>query len=113
MTQGYLHRRYQTWRRLLHPEDHLRAGPVLLELVVIALGRGEHVHDHAPEVDQHPVALGRALAAEWLDALVAQRLEDAVRDRGDLPLRAAGADDERVRDRRELAEVEEHDVGRL
>ena len=70
MTQGYLHRRYQTWRRLLHAEDHLRAGPVLLELVVVAFGRREHVDDHAAEVHEHPVALGRSLAAEGLDALV-------------------------------------------
>ena len=48
-----------------------------------------------------------------LDALVAQRLDDAVRDRADLALRAARADDERVGERRELAEVEQHDVGRL
>ena len=55
----------------------------------------------------------RPLAADGPDALVAERLDDAVRDGPDLPLRAARADDERVGEGRELAEVEQDDVGRL
>ena len=44
---------------LLNAEDRLRLGPVLLEAVVVALGRREDVDDHRPEVDQDPVR-GRA-----------------------------------------------------
>src|SRR4051794_8241714 len=88
-------------RALLDPEDRLRTRPVLLELVVVALRRREHVDDDRLEVHEHPVRLRRALATDRLHALVAQGLEDAVGDRADLALGPAGADHERVRERRE------------
>ena len=98
---------------LLDPEHGPRPGPVLLQLVVVALRRREHVHDHGPVVDQHPVGRRRPLAPDRLDALVAQALDDPVGDGRDLPLRTARADHEGVGERRELAEVEQHDVGGL
>src|SRR6478735_9452563 len=111
MTQRYRSSPYP--RALLDAEDRLRARPVLLELVVVALRGREHVHDDGPEVHEDPVRFRGPLAADRLDALVAKRLEDAVGDRADLPLRPAGADDEGVSQGRELAQVEEHDVGGL
>ena len=56
----------------LHAEDRLRLGPVLLELVVVALGRREDVDDDRPEVEQDPVRRRRPLAPDRLDLLVAQ-----------------------------------------
>src|SRR5918993_469312 len=98
---------------LLHAQDGASLRPVALELVVVALGRGEHVDDHAAVVEQDPVRLRGPLATERPDTLVAERPHDAVRDGADLALRATRADDERVGEGRELAQVEEHDVGRL
>ena len=54
---------------LLDAQDGLRLGPVLLELVEVALGRREDVDDHPAEVEQDPVRRGDALAADRPDAL--------------------------------------------
>ena len=57
---------------LLDAQDRPRPGPVPLELVVVTLGRREHVDDHRPEVEQHPVRCGRPLTPDRADALLAQ-----------------------------------------
>jgi hypothetical protein len=59
------------------------------------------------------VRVGAALAPDRPDALVAQLLGDAVADGAELALRAAGADDEVVRHRSQLRDVEQDDVGGL
>ena len=87
--------------RLLDAQDGLRLGPVLLEPVVVALGRREDVDDDRPEVEQDPVRRRRPLATDRLGLLVAQRADDAVRDGVELALRPARADDEVVGERRQ------------
>ena len=54
-----------------------------------------------------------ALAPDRLRPLVAQAADDAARDRLELPLRPARADDEVVGHRRQASEVEQDDVGGL
>src|SRR4029079_10372016 len=73
---------------LLDPEDGLGLGPVLLETVIVALGRREDVHDDRAVVEQYPMRCGRALTPDGADLLVPKRLDDAVRDRVELALRA-------------------------
>ena len=99
--------------RLLNSQHRPGLGPVALELVVVALGWGEDVDDDRAEVEQRPVRIGAALTPDWPHALVAQPLGDAVADRAKLAFRAAGADDEVVRHRRELRDVEQNDVRSL
>ena len=94
-------------------EDRLGLGPVLLEPVVLALRRREDVDDHRPEVDQDPVRRRRPFAPDRLGLLVAQAADDPVRDRLELPLRPARADDEVVGHRGQAGEIEQDDVGRL
>src|SRR6188474_1701425 len=86
---------------LLHPKDRPGLGPVLLEAVIVAFWGREDVDDDRPEVDEDPVRRGRALASDRLLLLVAQRGDDAVGDRIELPFGAAGADHEVVRQRRQ------------
>ena len=55
---------------LLDPEDRLRLGPVLLELVEIALRGREHVDDDRPVVQEDPVGGGQPLPADRLQPLI-------------------------------------------
>src|SRR5919204_1524042 len=98
---------------LLDAKDRLRLGPAALELVVVALRRREHVDDDRTKVEQDPVRLGRPLPGDRPNAIAPEQLQDAVGDGIDLALRAAGADDEVVGEGGQLAELEQHDVGRL
>src|SRR5262245_55598946 len=98
---------------LLHAEDRLCFGPVLLEGVVVALGRREDVDDHRSVVEQDPVRGRCALASDRPELLVPQATDDAVGDGVELPLRPARADDEVVGQRRQRIELEQDDVGRL
>ena len=59
----------------------------------------------APKSMQHPVRVGRALAPDRLDALVAQPCGDAVDDGAQLALGRSGADDEVVGQRRSAAPI--------
>src|SRR5215213_9224116 len=86
---------------------------MLFEAVVLAFGWREDVDDDRPEVDQDPVRGRRPLPADRLRALIPQAADDAARDRLELPFGAAGADHEVVGHRRQLAEVEQDDVGGL
>src|SRR5438128_1604216 len=98
---------------LLDAEDRPRLGPVLLELVEVALERREDVDDDRAEVDEDPVGGRLAFATDRPDAPLAEGLEDPVGDGTQLALGTAGADDEVVGDGREPGKVEEDDVGGL
>src|SRR6188508_3227019 len=84
--------------------------PELLEPVELADARQHHVHDEVLQVDEHPFALALALDAIGAVAGLAAALDQAVRDRLDVPVGVAGRDDHRVGDVRELAHVEHLDV---
>src|SRR5690349_18396488 len=68
-------------RRILRPQP--------FEVVEFANLRPEYVHDHVAGIDQHPVAVGRALDMEILDSGFLQGLGDIFRDRTDVPVGAA------------------------
>src|SRR5664280_3686441 len=73
--------------RLLDLQYRLGVGPVLLELVVVALGYGEDVDDHHAEVEESPVRVRPAFAPDRPHPLVAQPIGDAVGDGAQLALR--------------------------
>ena len=70
----------------------------------------ERVHDHVAEVDEDPPAFAVALDADRRAPGGFRALDDAIGDRLDLPLSAAAAQDEEVRDRRDLGHVHDEDV---
>src|SRR5205823_6613082 len=99
---------------LLDAHDRGRVGPQLLELIILALGRGEDVDHNVAIVEKHPARAGCPLAAGGPPVgLVAQVVDDRVLNGGDLPLAGAAADHEVVSQERYLAEIEQYDVTRL
>ena len=72
--------------RLLNANYRLCLGPEPLQLVVVALGRGEDVDDHRAEIQERPVGAGSALPADRSNPLVSELLADAVGNRAQLPL---------------------------
>jgi hypothetical protein len=71
------------------------------------------VDDDVAEILEDPVPVVDALEPELADAELPEGLPELLRDGARLPLVRGGADDEVVRDRGQLADVEEDDVGRL
>jgi hypothetical protein len=69
------------------------------------------VDDHVAEVLEDPAPVVEALDPELPDAEFFKDLAQLFRDRARLPLVRGGADDEVVRDRGQLADVEDDDVG--
>ena len=55
---------------------------------------GEHVHDQAAEIEQHPVAAGFAFAVQQAGADPLQAFFDFVADGFDLPRAESGAEQE-------------------
>src|SRR5450759_5604667 len=72
--------------RLLNLQHRLGIGPVLLKLIVVALGYGEDVDDDHAEVEQRPVRVGPALAPNRPYAFTSQLVGDAVGDGAQLAL---------------------------
>src|SRR5687768_8741346 len=71
-------------RCVLGPVDARGVAPQSLEVVVLALLVGEHVHHDVDVVQEDPAPLGLALAADRLAAELAKRLLDLLDDRSDL-----------------------------
>ena len=77
------------------------------EVVVLARGVQEHVHDEVAVVEQRPLAArARGLGADRAQALVLEPALDAVRDRVDLAIAASGQHELVVAERAQLAHVE-------
>lgn len=69
------------------------------------------MHDEIPVVDQRPPPVAQSFHAQRAGAaLLLQRLLDVLRQRGDLPVRAPGAEQEVVRVSGEFANVQRADV---
>ena len=91
--------------------DHRAVAPEPLEGVELPLLLVLDVHHDLAVVDQHPAAVALALAADRLGADLAQLVLDLVDDRLDLPVVAAGGEQEGVGDGELLADVEGDEVG--
>ena len=100
-------------RELLDAEDRLRLGPVLLELVEVALRRREDVDDRPAEVEQHPVRgggpsrpIGRIPSVRSPDTMPSAMASSC---RSEPPEQMTNASASVV----SSADVEQDDVGRL
>ena len=74
---------------------------------------GKHVDNEAAEIEQHPVAARFALAVQQAGAHAFQLFFDFVADGFELRGAEPGADQEKIRERAEPFEIQEHNVGRL
>lgn len=71
------------------------------------------MHDHTRVIEDNPGAFVVSGDAQWTHAVGLGLLHDGVRDRSNLPVGVAFADDEIVSDRRLLADVDPNDLSGL
>lgn len=97
--------------RLLDAHQHLGSTPQTFQIVVAAFVGQEQMNDDVAVVHQHPAALPRALDREG-EACVAflHTFADVIHQRFELPVAGTGADDEKVRNDRIRAQVEQDDI---
>src|SRR5712692_9982952 len=95
---------------LRDPQHHRRIAPEALEPIQLPLLGHERVHYNVAEIDQHPTTGVVTLDTDRSPAGLDRLLANCIRDRLHLPLAPTGADDEQVRDRRELRDIQHEDV---
>src|ERR1035437_1035250 len=98
---------------LLNLQDRLGAGPMALQLVVVAFRRCEDVDDYGAKVQQRPMRVGATFPADRPDAFGAELVHDAVTDGAELALGTAGADDEVIRHSSQLGDLQKDYVRSL
>jgi hypothetical protein len=86
------------------------SAPQPLQVIERAILRGENVRYDAAEIDQDPTAVGIALRPSDTVSGFPGALDDRIRNRASLNVRAAVHDDECVGENRTASQIEDGDV---
>lgn len=100
--------------RLLEADrGHACQTPQSLEVIKFAVFLSEEVDYHRAEVNQDPTRIGVALATQRIEALVCKVLIENVDQGVHVPGVLRSGYDKEVAERRDLADIKQHDVFRL
>lgn len=97
-------------RFLLQLQQHFAFLPELLKGIVGTLIGGEEMHDDIPVVDDHPALSGFSLFPPMSIMLVLYRVKGGLRQGIQHPVAGSRAQDEVVRKRGNVPDVEQKDI---